>query len=42
VINVVAATLEGLHQLRDVEVEAGRRGKSIADVSPFWRKKSNG
>jgi small subunit ribosomal protein S5 len=42
VINVVAATLEGLHQLRDVEVEAVRRGKSIADVSPFWRKKSNG
>ena len=42
VINVVAATLEGLHQMRDVEVEAARRGKSIADVSPFWRKKSNG
>jgi small subunit ribosomal protein S5 len=42
VINVVAATLEGLHQLKDVEIEASRRGKSVADVSPFWRKKSNG
>jgi len=42
VINVVAATLEGLHQLKEVEVEAARRGKSIADVSPFWRKKTNG
>jgi len=42
VLNVVAATLEGLKALKVVEVEAQRRGKSIADVSPFWRKKSNG
>ena len=42
VVNVVAATIEGLRSLKDVEAEAARRGKSIADVSPFWRKKSNG
>ncbi len=42
VLNVVAATLEGLKSLKVAEVEAQRRGKSIADVSPFWRKKSNG
>ncbi len=41
VLNVVAATLEGLKQLKDVDAEAAKRGKSIADVSPFWRRKTN-
>ena len=27
----------GVQQVR----EAARRGKSVADVSPFWRKKTN-
>lgn len=40
VLNVVAATLQGLQALKEVETEAARRGKSIADVSPSWRKKS--
>ncbi|MEP7199391.1 MAG: 30S ribosomal protein S5 [Chloroflexota bacterium] len=42
VLNVVAATLEGLKSLKEVETESARRGKSIADLSPSWRKKSNG
>ncbi len=42
VINVVAATLKGLEGMKRPEIEAGRRGKSVADVSPFWRKSTNG
>lgn len=42
VLNVVAATLNGLQELKDVDVEAARRGKAVADVSPFWRRKVNG
>jgi small subunit ribosomal protein S5 len=42
VVNVVAATIDGLRSLKDVESEAARRGKSQNDVSPFWRKKTNG
>lgn len=41
VLNVVAATLEGLKQLKDVDSEAARRGKSVSDVSPFWRRRNN-
>lgn len=36
VLNVVRATVEGLKQLKDVEEEARRRGKPVAEVSPFW------
>jgi len=35
-LNVVRATLGGLRQLKDVEGEARRRGKSTAEVSPPW------
>jgi small subunit ribosomal protein S5 len=42
VVNVVAATIDGLRSLKDVESEAARRGKAQNDVSPFWRKKTNG
>jgi small subunit ribosomal protein S5 len=41
VLNVVGATIKGLQNLKDVDLEAGRRGKSLKDVSPFWRKKSD-
>jgi len=37
ILNVVRATIAGLRQLKDVEVEARRRGKSVAEVSPPWR-----
>ena len=39
VINVVYATMRGLQQLKDIEVEAQRRGKTVADLSAPWRKK---
>ena len=35
-LNVVRATLMGLRQLKDVETEARRRGKPLAEVSPPW------
>ncbi len=41
VLNVVAATLAGLKSLKNAETEAARRGKSVHDVSPFWRRKTN-
>ncbi len=36
-LNVVRATVTGLRQLKDVEAEARRRGKTVAEVSPPWR-----
>ena len=36
-LNVVRATLSGLRELKDVETEARRRGKPVAEVSPPWR-----
>jgi len=39
VINVARATLAALEQLKDIEEEARRRGKSPADVCPFWLRK---
>jgi len=36
ILNVIKATLEGLRQLKSVEEEAKRRGKSKEDVSPHW------
>jgi small subunit ribosomal protein S5 len=35
-VNVVMATVRGLRQLRDIETEARRRGKSVEEVSPPW------
>ena len=37
ILNVVRATITGLRRLKDVEVEARRRGKAVAEVSPPWR-----
>jgi len=36
VFNVVRATLKGLQELKDVEVEAERRGKTVAELLPPW------
>lgn len=36
ILNVVRATFEGLRQLRSVEEEAKRRGKSKEEVLPHW------
>ena len=38
VINVVRATMKGLQQLKDIEVEAQRRGKSVEELVPPWRR----
>lgn len=35
-LNVIRATLNGLSQLKYVEVEAANRGKDVKDVTPFW------
>ena len=38
-LNVVFATMRGLQQLKDIEEEARRRGKTVADLSAPWSKK---
>lgn len=38
-LNVMKATLDGLHQLKDVREEAENRGKDMIDVAPFWSRK---
>jgi small subunit ribosomal protein S5 len=37
-LNATFATFEGLQELKNVNEEAVRRGKSAADVQPFWRR----
>jgi len=39
-LNVVQATMQGLLQLKDSAEEAVRRGKQVAEVTPFWRRKN--
>lgn len=36
VLNVIAATIEGLQRLKTPEAEAERRGKNVEEVAPFW------
>ncbi len=36
VMNVVRATLDGLHRMKWVQKEAADRGKPIEEVTPFW------
>jgi small subunit ribosomal protein S5 len=36
ILNVVRATISGLHQLKDIEGEARRRGKPVEDLRPPW------
>jgi small subunit ribosomal protein S5 len=38
-INVVRATMDALDQLRRVEELAEERGKPVAEVMPFWRRR---
>lgn len=43
VLNVVYATIKALNELKNVELEAQRRGKDARTVTPFWnRKQQNG
>jgi small subunit ribosomal protein S5 len=41
-LNVIRATVEGLSQLKDVEEEARLRGKTVAEVMPFWARERVG
>ncbi len=42
VLNVVQATFDALAQLKSPQEEAARRGKNVADLTPFWeRRKQN-
>ncbi|RCK75339.1 MAG: SSU ribosomal protein S5p (S2e) [Anaerolineae bacterium] len=40
-LNVVKATMLALDQLKDPQAEAARRGKSVADVTPFWDRRKH-
>ena len=42
VLNVAGATLKALRQLKRVEDEAAHRGKNVQELTPFWRRKTNG
>ena len=42
VLNVAYATWEGLQNLVRAEEEAARRGKTVADLLPFWERKRHG
>ena len=41
-LNVAEATLRGLHLLTDVEELASNRGKSAAELTPFWMRAKDG
>ncbi len=42
VLNVANATLHGLRSIKLLEEEAAARGKSPADLKPFWERKRHG
>jgi small subunit ribosomal protein S5 len=42
VLNVALATLQGLRDLREVHVEATRRGRSPDTLKPFWERSKHG
>ncbi len=42
VLNIAKATLRGLRELKDVEELAAQRGKSVAELTPFWMRNQNG
>jgi small subunit ribosomal protein S5 len=42
VLNVVRATMAGLQQMKNADQVAKNRGKDVAEVQPFWSRKSHG
>jgi small subunit ribosomal protein S5 len=43
ILNVIRATMKGLSQLKDIQEEARLRGKSVAELMPFWaRERASG
>ncbi len=41
VLNVIQATLKGLHQMKNVEDQARARGKDVSELLPFWSRKKH-
>jgi small subunit ribosomal protein S5 len=41
-LNVIRAAMKGLSQLKDVQEEARLRGKTVAEVTPFWARERVG
>jgi len=41
ILNVVEATLDALDNLKFIEQEAIRRGKTTKEVTPFWERRKN-
>jgi small subunit ribosomal protein S5 len=41
VLNVVYATVDALEQLKAPKEESARRGKNVAEVTPFWERRKN-
>src|SRR5512140_1857564 len=39
VLNVVQATFDALEQLKSPQEEASRRGKPVAELTPFWERR---
>jgi small subunit ribosomal protein S5 len=39
ILNVVKATFDALDQLKSLEEEAKRRGKSVEDLKPYWERR---
>ncbi len=39
VLNVILATMDGLHRLKSVREVAAARGKDVSDVAPFWTRR---
>ena len=37
-LNVIRATIDGLHRMKSIEEEAAHRGKEAQDVTPFWHR----
>ena len=42
VLNIAEATLKGLRDLNDIEELAAHRGKSAAELTPFWMREQDG
>jgi small subunit ribosomal protein S5 len=42
ILNVVFATMSALEQLKFLQEEAARRGKSPKELIPFWERRKNG
>jgi small subunit ribosomal protein S5 len=42
ILNVIRATVKGLSQLKDIHEEARLRGKTVAELMPFWARERAG